>query len=411
MAAYLRQFIDVEFVDARHFVTTDDNFTQASVMFPRTTRATQEYFDSFWSQSRSRLPVVTGFIGRTVDGRTTTIGRNGSDYTAAIIGGALGASRIEIWTDVDGVLSADPGMVASAFALPRLTYEEAAEMAHFGARVLHAGTIQPVVARSIPIVIKNTFKPAAPGTLISRRSVRWNRPAKGLASLGDVTLLTLRLTLVDARGVAERVFSALVSTRVNILSFQSSSERTVSLVVRSNEAATAKRALRRAFNTELRQRAAVLLEKHDQAIVAVVGAGARRRTNVLGTVLTSLGRHEITVRAIARAASEHNITCVIDAAQQRRALNVIHETLFEERRSLALAVVGVGNVGGALLRQLRERHASLVAQGIDIKVVALADSKRLIVERDGIDLRRWREELDSSAHEMNPLSLVPRSLA
>src|SRR5439155_1090951 len=220
----------------------------------------------FWRHARRPVPIVTGFIGRTADGRTTTIGRNGSDYTAAIIGAALGASMIEIWTDVDGVLSADPKAVSSAFVLPQITYEEAMEMSYFGAKVLHAGTIAPAVARSIPIVIKNSLNPSAPGTLISSRPTNGYRLAKGISSIG------------------------------------------------------------------------------------------------------ALGRHNINISAIAQGASERNISCVVDAAQQARALNVIHQGFFEQRRSLALVVVGVGNIGGALLRQLRERRSYLLEQGFDAKV-------------------------------------------
>src|SRR5205807_4769148 len=192
VSAYLNRFRRTRFVDARQFLTTDEQFTHANVIFPKTNRAARELFSSFWRQSRRPVPVVTGFIGSTTDGRTTTIGRNGSDYTAAIIGAALGASMIEIWTDVDGVMSADPKAVSSAFVLPQITYEEAMEMSYFGAKVLHAGTIGPAVAKSIPIVIKNTFNPAAPGTLISRKPTNGYRLAKGISSVGDVTLLTLR---------------------------------------------------------------------------------------------------------------------------------------------------------------------------------------------------------------------------
>jgi aspartokinase/homoserine dehydrogenase 1 len=408
VASYLNQFIDVECVDARYFVTTDDNFARANVMLSKTNRAARSYFDSFWRQSRSRLPVVTGFIGRTEDGRTTTIGRNGSDYTAAIIGAALGASRIEIWTDVDGVLSADPRMVASAFALSHLTYDEAAEMVHFGANVLHADTIGPAVAKSIPIVIKNSFNPGAPGTLISRKAAGWDGPVKGVASIGDVTLLTFSARApIDPLRAAERLFRSLIPTRVNvILSAKTSPECTVSLAVKNSEAAMATRAIRHEFRTELRLSAAVLLQRRDQAIVGLVGAGSKRRPDMAGAVFSALDRHDVAIRAVARGPSAGTIACVVDAAQRRRALNIIHETLFERQRPLALVVVGVGNVGGALLRQLRERRTSIFEQGIDIKVVALADSKRFLVRRDGVDLRRWREELDASTNEMDPLSLA-----
>src|SRR5947209_4174530 len=218
VSAYLNRFRRTRFVDARQFVTTDEQFTRANVNFPKTNRAARAYFAAFWRDARRALPVVTGFIGRTEDGRTTTIGRNGSDYSAAIIGAALGASTIEIWTDVDGVLSADPKAVASAFVLPQMTYDEAIEMSHFGATVLHAGTIGPAVAKSIPIVIKNSFNPAAPGTRISRHPTNGYRLAKGISSVGDLTLLTLRgRGMGGIRGTAERLFRALASRGVPVI--------------------------------------------------------------------------------------------------------------------------------------------------------------------------------------------------
>jgi aspartokinase/homoserine dehydrogenase 1 len=186
VSAYLNRFHPTRFVDARQFVITDEQFTRANVIVAKTNRAAREYFSSFWGESPRLVAVVTGFIGRTEGGRTTTIGRNGSDCTAAIIGAALDASAIEIWTDVDGVLSADPKAVPSAFVLPQMTYGEAMEMSCFGAKVLHAGAIGPAVAKSIPIVIKNSFNPSAPGTLISRKPTNGYRLAKGISSMSDV---------------------------------------------------------------------------------------------------------------------------------------------------------------------------------------------------------------------------------
>jgi aspartokinase/homoserine dehydrogenase 1 len=403
VSAYLNCFRRTRFVDARQFVKTDEQFTRANVNVSKTNAAAREYFSSFWRRSRA-VAVVTGFIGRSEEGRTTTIGRNGSDYSAAIIAAAVGASRIEIWTDVDGVLSADPKTVASAFVLPQMTYEEAREMSCFGAKVLHAGTIGPAVAKAIPIVIKNTFNPAAPGTLISRQRPIGCRPAKGVSSLGDVTLLTLRahgMSGVDR--IAERLFRALAAQDVNILLSQASTDHTICLAVTKSEAATAAQAMAREFHFELRRGLAKLDQKPDQAIVAVVGEGMKGRPDVAGTVLGALGRHHIGISAVAQG---RNLSCVVHASQQSRALNAIHQHLFEPRRSLALVVVGVGNVGGALLRQLDERRSYLLEEGFDARVVAVANSKRFVVARDGIDLSRWREDLDASNRPMDPRTLA-----
>src|SRR5882672_1229937 len=254
VSGYLNRFRRTRFVDARQFLTTDAQFTRANVIFQKTNRAAREYFSMFWQHSRRPVPVVTGFIGSTEDGRTTTIGRNGSDYTAAIVGAALGASTIEIWTDVDGVLSADPKAVSSAFVLPQISYEEAMELSYFGAKVLHSATIAPAVAKRIPILIKNTFNPAAPGTLISsRRSADGEGLAKGITSIGDLSLLTLRgAGMVGVPGTAERLFRTLASRRVNvILISQASSEHTICFAVLSADAARAVEGIGQEFRFEL----------------------------------------------------------------------------------------------------------------------------------------------------------------
>ncbi|MBI1875003.1 MAG: bifunctional aspartate kinase/homoserine dehydrogenase I [Acidobacteria bacterium] len=411
VAAYLDRSRPARFVDARQFIVTDDQFTQANVIFGKTNRATRAHLVPRGRHAAGRpIPVVTGFIGSTLDGRTTTIGRNGSDYTAAIVGAALRASIIEIWTDVDGVLSADPNAVHSAFVLPRITYEEAMELSYFGARVLHSAAIAPAVARGIPILIKNTFNPAAPGTLISRSGSQDEPLAKGISSVGDLTLLTLRgLTMVGVPGIAERLFRALAARRVNvILISQASSEHTICFAVSHADAAAARQALRHEFRFELQHGLTALDERPNQAIVAVVGDGMKGRPGVAGKVFGALGRHNINISAIAQGASERNISCVIDAPQQARALNVVHEAFFETRKHLALVIVGVGNIGGALLGQLNQQRGYLRTHGFDVKVVGLANSKRFLLDPDGINLARWREELSASRRRMDPHLLATR---
>ena len=272
------------------------------------------------------------------------------------------------------MLSADPKAVSSAFVLPQMTYEEAREMSYFGAKVLHAGTIGPAVAKSIPIVIKNSFNPAAPGTLISRKPTNGYRLAKGISSVGDLTLLTLRGRGMDGvSGTAERLFRALASQGVNVIISQASSEHTMCVAVNRSDAAAAVQAIAREFRFELHRGLIALDQKPDQAIIAVIGEGMKA-PDVAGKVFGALARHNITVSTIAQGTSARNISWVVDAAQQSRALNVIHQGFFETRRPLALVVVGVGNVGGALLRQLAERRGYLLEQGFDVQVVAIANS-------------------------------------
>ncbi len=408
VAAYLNGFCPSRFVDAREFVTTDDQFTQANVIFSKTNLAVQEYFSSLWRHAGQTVAVVTGFIGRTEDGRTTTIGRNGSDYSAAIIGGALAASAIEIWTDVDGVLSADPKAVPSAFALPQITYEEAIELSYFGAKVLHMRTIGPAVARSIPILIKNSLNPSAPGTVIASGPTSSDRRPKGITSIGDLTLVTLRTRGMNkVRGAAERLFRALELRGVSvILGSHAGAERTLCLAVKNADAPAAVDAIAQEFRFELEHDLIALDQTHDRAVVAVVGNGMHRRPDIAGKVFGALGRHNIAFSAIAQGASEHHISCVVDASQQTRALNVIHRECFETGKPLALVVVGVGKVGSALLRCLHARQASLREQGIDLRVIAIADSRRFVVAANGIDLERWRDQLDASDRRANPWELA-----
>ncbi len=407
-AAYLDQRHPAVFADSRRLVVTDEAFTRANVQFRATNAALRRFVRGLpRRRGRRAVPIVTGFIGATPDGRTTTIGRNGSDYSAAIVGAAIGARTIEIWTDVDGVLSADPRVVPAAFVLPELSYEEAMELSYFGAKVIHSATIAPAVARGIPIVIRNTLNPSAPGTVISRKTGR-DRVAKGITSVDALSLLTLRgARMVGVPGIAERLFRALAAHGVNvILISQASSEHTICFAVREGDRDAAERAIRGEFRRELADRLIGLDVKADQAIVAVIGDGMEGQPGVAGKLFDALGRHNINISAIAQGASERNISCVINAADQVRALNVVHEAFFESKKRLALAVVGVGNIGGALLTQLRQQRAHLVAQGFDVRVVALADSKRFLIAPDGVNLARWRPALKAARRRMNPTALA-----
>ena len=410
VAAYLERTHAAVFVDAREFLVTDDQFTHATVDFPKTNRRARAYFSHLFRGSKRAMPIVTGFIGATTDGQTTTIGRNGSDYSAAIVGAAVGASVIEIWTDVDGVLSADPRVVPAAFVLPEMTYEEAMELSYFGAKVLHSATIAPAVAKRIPNLIKNTFNPDAPGTRISRTAVDDGKLAKGIASVGDLSLLTLRgAGMVGVPGVAGRVFGTLASTGVNvILISQASSEHTICFSVHRADAARAVEALRQEFQFEFHAQSMQVDVKRDQAILAVVGEGMKGRPGVAGKVFDSLGRQNINISAIAQGASERNISCVIDASQQVRALNAIHQGFFETKKRLALAFIGVGNVGGAVLRQLEQQRPYLLSKGFDVTVIGLANSKRFLADANGIDLADWKDRLRRASHRMDAATFARR---
>ena len=409
IAAYLQQLHPSLFVDARQCIITDDQFTHAAVLFDQTNRNIRSTFSRLLRKgSPAVIPVVTGFVGATEDGRTTTIGRNGSDYTAAIVGAALNASLIEIWTDVDGILSADPRAVPSAFVLSQMSYEEAMELSYFGAKVLHPATIAPAVAKKIPIDIKNTLNPAAPGTRISEKAENWEGVAKGIASVDDIALMTMRgMGMVGVPGTAERLFRCLASHRVNvILISQASSEHTICFAVSTSDITAARRAVAGEFHYELQSKLTSLDERSNQTIVAIVGEGMKGAPGVAGKVFQALGRNSINVSAIAQGASERNISFVIDSAQKNRALNVIHEAFFEKNKHLAVIVVGVGNIGSALLRQLHQQRAFLLSQGFDVHVCGIANSKRYILDAGGIDLATWREKLHRSQRTMSPGELA-----
>jgi aspartokinase/homoserine dehydrogenase 1 len=411
VAAHFNRRYPSAFVDAREFLVTDDQFTHAAVEFDRTNRRARRLFGRLLRQHAGGvIPVVTGFIGATEDGQTTTLGRNGSDYSAAIVGAAVTASAIEIWTDVDGVLSADPRIVPSAFVLSRMTYEEAMELSYFGATVLHSASIAPAVAKRIPILIKNTFNPGAPGTVIAARAEDDGRPAKGITSVGDLSLLTLRGPgMVGVPGVAERLFRALAARRVNVvLISQASSEHTICFGVRSVDADRAVAAIQQEFRFEVGEQLMRIDHREDQAILAVVGEGMKGKPGVAGKLFDSLGRQNINVSAIAQGASERNISCVIDAPSQARALNAIHQAFFETRTKLALVFVGVGNVGGAVLRQLHQQRDYLLSRGFDVTVVGLANSRRFAIDPGGINLARWSETLRDAPDRMDAGQLARR---
>ncbi|HEV8539041.1 MAG TPA: bifunctional aspartate kinase/homoserine dehydrogenase I [Bacteroidota bacterium] len=413
-SSFLNRRNPSSYVDARGLVITDDLFTRANVLFDQTNSALQKHFRQLFARSSKKLiPVVTGFIGATEDGRTTTIGRNGSDYSAAIIGAALKASIVEIWTDVDGILSADPQIVPSAFVLPRMSYEEAMELSYFGAKVLHSATIAPAVARKIPILIKNTLNPSAPGTLISDRVDDWEAVAKGITSIDAITLFTLRgLSMVGVPGTAQRLFHALADHRVNvILISQASSEHTICFAVSSSDGVRVRKAIAHEFRYEFQNRMTALDEIDRQTIVAIVGEGMKGTPGVAGKVFQALGRNSVNISAIAQGASERNISFVISASQKVRALNVVHQAFFEKKKHLSLVVVGVGNIGSALLRQIHQQQPYLRSQGYEVSVCGISDSKRYLVSPHGVSLTHWREALTGSPQEKNPVELAGKVAA
>lgn len=394
--------IPTEFLDAREVVRTDAHFGSAYVDFEESNRRIREHF-----AAHMQVQAVTGFIGSTADGITTTLGRGGSDYTAAILGAALDAESIEIWTDVDGVLTADPRRVKKAFTLPSMTYREAMEMSHFGAKVIYPPTILPALAKGIPLVIKNTFNSSFAGTYISEKHEAGGAHIKGISSINQICLLTLQGSgLFGVPGIAGRLFGAMAQAGVNVVIItQGSSESSITFAVSPAQAKLAQKAAEKEFAHEIRERLIEHLKIEDElAVVAIVGENMRYLPGVAGRLFQALGKNGINVVAIAQGSSELNVSVVINAADETKALNAIHEAFFlSDTKTLHLFLVGVGLIGGTLLQQIKAQAAFLKEKrNLEIKIAGLANSRKMIFSEDGVDTEHWKDALESGEHFTMP---------
>ncbi len=314
------------FVDARKLIKTNERFGRAQILYEPTFAAIRQFFAGM-----NAIPVVTGFIASTLKGETTTLGRSGSDFTASVFGAALGAKEIQIWTDVDGVLTADPQLVPQAFTIPGLTYEEAMELSHFGAQVVHPATMQPALEAHIPIRIKNTFNPDHPGTLIGQESPAWPYPVKSLSSVKEITLISvIGSGMLGETGIAGRIFSTLAREAINIILItQASSEHSVCFAVAPSCARRARQALTKEFRLELMEKRVNRIQiEEGLAIIAVVGENMRRTPGIAGQVFQALGERRINITAIAQGSSELNISLVVAREQLKEALQVVHQRFF-----------------------------------------------------------------------------------
>lgn len=372
------------FVDARELVKTDNNFVNAVVDFNKTNRRIQSYF-----RNKKGIPVVTGFLSSTGKGETTTLGRGGSDYTAAIFGAALNVKTIEIWTDVDGVMSADPRLVKNAQVLPEMSYEEAVEMAYFGAKVIHPATMLPAIKKGIPILIKNTFNPSAPGTLIKKDSVSTSM-IKGITSIDDIALIIVGgVSLAGIPGSAARVFEMTKRAGVNVvLISQASSEHTICFAVKSSELKSALNLLKKEFRKEIKSGKVGINIILNQSVLAMVGDGMRGVPGIAGKLFSALGSNGVNITAIAQGGSERNISFVVDSINKVKVLNVVHDEFFSGGAK-NLFIVGAGNIGGALLNQI----ADLQKSGINLRVCGLIDTLNMLLDDAGINLSGWEKKL------------------
>lgn len=384
------------YLDARKIIKTDKKFNSAKVDFELTYQKIRAYYTE-----HPEVQIVTGFIASAKGGLTTTLGRGGSDYTASLIAAGLKAKVIEIWTDVDGVLTADPRKVKKAFTIKNMTYAEAMEMSHFGAKVIYPPTIQPALQNQIPLYIKNTFNPTFRGTYISSISDPEGAPVKGISSVSQIALLTLSGSgLFGVPGIAARLFGALAQASINIILItQGSSEHSISFAVEPQSARKAKRQVEEAFQYELDRKIVdpVKIEE-DLSVVAIIGENMRYRTGISGRLFQALGKNGINIIAIAQGSSELNISVVIPQSDETKALNALHEAFFlSGTQELHLFMVGVGLIGSTLLKQLKAQTAFLKEKrSLEIKVVGLANTKKMIFAKDGIDLDNWQTPLAES---------------
>lgn len=359
----------------------------------------------------STIPPITicpGFISTDKNnGHITNLGRGGSDYTAALIAAALDAKVLEIWTDVDGFMTADPRVISKAYVIDKLSFIEAMELSNFGAKVLYPPTIFPVYHKNIPIVIKNSFNPDAKGTYISREKDSSTRNIKGISSINDTALVTMQgLGMVGVTGVSKRLFGALADHGISaFLISQASSENTISIGVSNAEADLSVEVISREFAHELKigEVNNVKAEKN-LATIAVVGDNMKRIPGISGKLFGALGRSGINVIAIAQGASETNISFVTDASLLRKSLNVLHEAFFlSEYQEINLFVIGTGTVGGGLLEQILKQQPELKAQNnLKIKVVGIADESRVLFRREGIDLKTFRDDIAAYGQPNSP---------
>ena len=349
-----------------------------------------------------RVSLVPGFISSDKDsGETTNLGRGGSDYTAAIIAADLDAEILEIWTDVDGFMTADPRVIKTAYTIDELSYVEAMELCNFGAKVVYPPTIYPVRIKNIPIRVKNTFNPEAPGTIIKDKIDNDHKPIKGISSIKNTSLITVSgLAMVGVIGVNRRIFTALADNGISVFMVsQASSENSTSIGVRDEDSADAARVLNNEFAAEIEDGAMYPMHVESKlATIAIVGENMKHAAGIAGKLFGTLGRSGISVIACAQGASETNISFVVRGAELRKAMNVLHDSFFlSEYKVLNLFICGIGTVGGKLIEQIRSQYDNLKEHSrLKLNVVGVASSHNAIYSRDGIDLANYKELLKTS---------------
>ena len=383
--------------DATELIKTDSSFGQARVNM----ELSELLVRSFQQEHHDKIIFVTGFIASNEAGQITTLGRGGSDYTAAIFGAALNASEIQIWTDVNGMMTADPRMVKKAFSLPELTYTEAMELSYFGAKVIYPPTMIPAFLKKIPIVIKNTFEPEFEGTVIRHDCKPSNLPIKGISSINNISILNLEGSgMVGKSGFSGRLFSLLAREQINIILItQSSSEHSITFAIQPGDTEKACLLIEQEFELELiAQKLDPVVIEQNLAIIAVVGENMKQTPGVSGKLFHALGRNGVNVRAIAQGSSEYNISVIISGHDLAKALNAVHDAFFVQlTKTLHAFCLGTGNIGQTLFKQLNAHTAWLQEHnGIQVKIAGISNTRKMVFNSDGISLDTWEQDLQAS---------------
>jgi len=403
ISAYLKlSENNTSLVDARELIVCRNFKEKVQVSYEPSNTKIRQYFNNHDAQ----IYVVPGFISKNSEGVPSTLGRGGSDFTAAILGAALNLKKVYIYTDVNGMYTANPNLVSQAYPLEHISYEEAMELSHFGAKVLYPPTLQPLINQNIEIHIKSTFDPESHGTVISRSSKKNFRWVTGITHIDAISLLNVEGSgMVGIPGFSKRLFEALYLSGINVvLITQASSEHSICIAVRDDEALEARNVLNDAFEAEVSSGKikAVKIED-DVAIIALVGDRMKSHHGLSGKMFSALGHNNINIRAIAQGASERNISAVISKKDVTKALNLLHEEFFEvPSKELNLFIAGVGNVGGKLLQQLQKQEAYLLQKlRLKVRVLGISNSRKMLFSENGIDLNSWQEDL-AKADDCSP---------
>ncbi len=382
----IKQQFPVDYLDSRKIIKTNGNYGNALVNYRLTNENIKNHF-----KERANIQIVTGFIASNSKGITTTLGRGGSDFTVSIIGAELGVDEIEIWTDTNGILSADPRKVKEAFTMENISYEEAMELSHFGAKVIHPPTIQPALNKKISIRVKNTFNPNFTGTVISKNNLLNKKVVSGISSISDVALLRIQGSgMASGSGIAKRIFGALAESKINIMLItQASSEHTICFVVKPKYSKLAKEAIDNEFATEIK---AKFLEKviieDNKSIISIVGEGMRNTIGLAGKFFVALGKSNVNIVAIAQGSSERNISVVINKKDEIKALNEVHKIFFINENELNIFIVGTGIIGSELLQQIKN------TTNHNLKIKGIMNVDKMIL--GDISVKNWMSELNNS---------------